>query len=143
MLFRSGGNNATQSPQDEEALTEIVVSAQKLAVGESAQRVPISITAVNTELVRETQAISIVDVGRLAPNVSLQTAASFPGFPNFTIRGQSISTSLRTLDPTVTLVLDGMPLADPYGRSEEHTSELQSLMRISYSVFCLKKKKKD
>src|SRR3546814_9683048 len=27
-----------------------------------------------------------------------------------------------------------------YGRSEEHTSDLQSLMRISYSVFCLKKK---
>src|SRR3546814_5317345 len=42
----------------------------------------------------------------------------------------------------------GMPLdqlaaevgVDP-GRSEEHTSELQSLMRISYAVFCLKKKK--
>src|SRR3546814_8807682 len=30
----------------------------------------------------------------------------------------------------------------PSGRSEEHTSELQSLMRISYAVFCLKKKKK-
>src|SRR3546814_1912750 len=29
----------------------------------------------------------------------------------------------------------------PSGRSEEHTSELQSLMRISYAVFCLKKKK--
>src|SRR3546814_3620169 len=29
----------------------------------------------------------------------------------------------------------------PEGRSEEHTSELQSLMRISYAVFCLKKKK--
>src|SRR3546814_8864272 len=29
----------------------------------------------------------------------------------------------------------------PNGRSEEHTSELQSLMRISYAVFCLKKKK--
>src|SRR3546814_7785230 len=28
-----------------------------------------------------------------------------------------------------------------YNRSEEHTSELQSLMRISYAVFCLKKKK--
>src|SRR3546814_6361964 len=28
----------------------------------------------------------------------------------------------------------------PSGRSEEHTSELQSLMRISYAVFCLKKK---
>src|SRR3546814_10898799 len=32
---------------------------------------------------------------------------------------------------------------DEAGRSEEHTSELQSLMRISYAVFCLKKKKKN
>src|SRR3546814_1470723 len=31
--------------------------------------------------------------------------------------------------------------ANPSLRSEEHTSELQSLMRISYAVFCLKKKK--
>src|SRR3546814_10601541 len=31
---------------------------------------------------------------------------------------------------------------NPFPRSEEHTSELQSLMRISYAVFCLKKKKK-
>src|SRR3546814_3954119 len=31
--------------------------------------------------------------------------------------------------------------ARPMDRSEEHTSELQSLMRISYAVFCLKKKK--
>src|SRR3546814_18547235 len=30
-----------------------------------------------------------------------------------------------------------------FDRSEEHTSELQSLMRISYAVFCLKKKQKD
>src|SRR3546814_7301527 len=39
----------------------------------------------------------------------------------------------------------GSPLetgkADAKRRSEEHTSELQSLMRISYAVFCLKKKK--
>src|SRR3546814_1058620 len=33
----------------------------------------------------------------------------------------------------------GVRVADP--RSEEHTSELQSLMRISYAVFCLKKKR--
>src|SRR3546814_3615822 len=40
---------------------------------------------------------------------------------------------------------EGWPRRDcPRGRqrSEEHTSELQSLMRISYAVFCLKKKKK-
>src|SRR3546814_10543146 len=32
-------------------------------------------------------------------------------------------------------------IIEGYRRSEEHTSELQSLMRISYAVFCLKKKK--
>src|SRR3546814_5827698 len=32
--------------------------------------------------------------------------------------------------------------ATRHNRSEEHTSELQSLMRISYAVFCLKKKKR-
>src|SRR3546814_1513005 len=36
----------------------------------------------------------------------------------------------------------GRTVDDHLGRSEEHTSELQSLMRISYAVFCLKKKKK-
>src|SRR3546814_3829771 len=39
----------------------------------------------------------------------------------------------------VTLVNDTM-MTHPIHRSEEHTSELQSLMRISYAVFCLKKK---
>src|SRR3546814_3406322 len=35
----------------------------------------------------------------------------------------------------------GLATSQPLYRSEEHTSELQSLMRISYAVFCLKKKK--
>src|SRR3546814_3887003 len=35
------------------------------------------------------------------------------------------------------------PFDGSHGRSEEHTSELQSLMRISYAVFCLKKKTKN
>src|SRR3546814_1804314 len=49
---------------------------------------------------------------------------------------------------TAGLGLDGLramvppAFADAAHRSEEHTSELQSLMRISYAVFCLKKKKK-
>src|SRR3546814_7958957 len=47
-------------------------------------------------------------------------------------RGESLPViSLRSVD-----------LPTPLGRSEEHTSELQSLMRISYAVFCLKNKKK-
>src|SRR3546814_9599745 len=39
------------------------------------------------------------------------------------------------------LLLLRQALGDSAVRSEEHTSELQSLMRISYGVFCLKKKK--
>src|SRR3546814_882537 len=39
------------------------------------------------------------------------------------------------------VMLGGTPADGPTVRSEEHTSELQSLMRISYAVFCLKKKK--
>src|SRR3546814_7302079 len=40
------------------------------------------------------------------------------------------------------IILDeGLPLLAVERRSEEHTSELQSLMRISYAVFCLKKNK--
>src|SRR3546814_8655056 len=52
--------------------------------------------------------------------------AIFIGFASI----QAIRTMTRAVTATVMIVL----------RSEEHTSELQSLMRISYAVFCLKKK---
>src|SRR3546814_3937836 len=48
------------------------------------------------------------------------------------------------LDHLTTLDNIALPLRlKGEARSEEHTSELQSLMRISYAVFCLKKKKKN
>src|SRR3546814_10168902 len=54
----------------------------------------------------------------------------------------------RRYRDTVTVTADGKTVKGcgggilPPTRSEEHTSELQSLMRISYAVFCLKKKTK-
>src|SRR3546814_10791119 len=57
------------------------------------------------------------------------------------VRSRHRSVSLGALGRTA-------PVQRPVGsvgigpRSEEHTSELQSLMRISYAVFCLKKKKR-
>src|SRR3546814_10811831 len=47
------------------------------------------------------------------------------------LKGKLDGTSIRVPTANVSLI----------DRSEEHTSELQSLMRISYAVFCLKKKK--
>src|SRR3546814_3742052 len=47
-----------------------------------------------------------------------------------------------SLPRTVRAAFRQMTSGRPGARSEEHTSELQSLMRISYAVFCVKKKKK-
>src|SRR3546814_4448056 len=50
---------------------------------------------------------------------------------------------IRTCEPILVLRTGAPPANGSTNlRSEEHTSELQSLMRISYAVFCLKKKKK-
>src|SRR3546814_4538559 len=49
--------------------------------------------------------------------------------------GDSLATFLQSNFLTPSVVMQRLE------RSEEHTSELQSLMRISYAVFCLKKKK--
>src|SRR3546814_8843028 len=52
----------------------------------------------------------------------------------------NISVERSSLGPAIAVVRQHARI--PACRSEEHTSELQSLMRISYAVFCLKKKKK-
>src|SRR3546814_2432834 len=67
-------------------------------------------------------------------------------------RRRSAAFVLGALRPTVLIPIShdlfGIALRQPlmggtaFRRSEEHTSELQSLMRSSYAVFCLKKKKR-
>src|SRR3546814_3078241 len=56
-------------------------------------------------------------------------------------RGVSVARSVPTnsSSPASSTSFHAVPMSSR--RSEEHTSELQSLMRISYAVFCLKKKK--
>src|SRR3546814_1628205 len=60
-------------------------------------------------------------------------------FPDFAISGATI---FRPRKSAVWLTAIILLQPSSVSRSEEHTSELQSLMRISYAVFCLKKKKK-
>src|SRR3546814_3631271 len=97
-----------------------------------------------TERVFGTQGhvISLRDGGRLPRQVAI-AAANFNGYFGGCSRAASRRAGL--LHPVRS------PAAPPSfperfalfvdARSEEHTSELQSLMRISYAVFCLKKKK--
>src|SRR3546814_9707716 len=51
-----------------------------------------------------------------------------------------VGASLLAMAVVQLAVMLNVPTASRAGRSEEHTSELQSLMRISYAIFCLKKK---
>src|SRR3546814_4102474 len=68
---------------------------------------------------------------RVAPDGSRTTVADTGGGPN----GAAIG-------PDGRCYICNNGGFGPSHRSEEHTSELQSLMRISYAVFCLKKKKR-
>src|SRR3546814_7417301 len=61
---------------------------------------------------------------------------------NFELHGQPGQMSMINLSDMLGKAMGGLPKKRRKLRSEEHTSELQSLMRISYAVFCLKKKKK-
>src|SRR3546814_4505036 len=82
---------------------------------------------------------------RMSPGIGLRPTPP----PLFRTQGHSPPPSdLRggrgAKDGNPTLQESGFPASlrsDVPARSEEHTSELQSLMRISYAVFCLKKKK--
>src|SRR3546814_9222775 len=73
--------------------------------------------------------------GNSPKSVSLRYLSTSPNtFAPCTCPDAPVRSPLRALSP--------MPARQvPKTRSEEHTSELQSLMRISYAVFCLKKKK--
>src|SRR3546814_3266254 len=62
-------------------------------------------------------------------------------FPAFRLPGQARVDLIERGRLVVVPIEDAAVLGVAPDRSEEHTSELQSLMRISYAVFCLKKKK--
>src|SRR3546814_2275107 len=80
------------------------------------------------------------------PPRSTRTDTLFPYTTLFrSVRGETqrraLSIARRPLSGSMS-AKTGIAPARMMARSEEHTSELQSLMRISYAVFCLKKKKK-
>src|SRR3546814_2104384 len=94
---------------------------------------------------------------RAVPNMSF-SKANFSMY-NISIRGIGTKAISASSDPAVAVSFNNTPLIRNRlfeseffdlarvevlrGRSEEHTSELQSLMRISYAVFCLKTKQKN
>src|SRR3546814_9251569 len=89
--------------------------------------------------------------GRIAAVARLDQPARRPPRPGGAIEFESVHPLRVDITEEILRGDRRSPVLDPHGdraeighqrdRSEEHTSELQSLMRISYAVFCLKKKK--
>src|SRR3546814_7768459 len=85
----------------------------------------------------------LIDLGIGLPalgTVKLSDLASFVGPRQQPVMRDRYFLAERPLSEYVRLAQENGSITD---RSEEHTSELQSLMRITYAVFCLKKKKKN
>ncbi len=101
--------SGTAARQNENSgLAEIIVYGQRKSRGEELQSVPIAVTAVDAAALAASHAVDIRDVGRLVPNAQLDGVGTFPGFANFFMRGVGVSTSVRSLDPAVNIVQDGM-----------------------------------
>jgi len=101
------------APATEEAssgLRDIVVYGERRAAGATAQRVPIAITAVDQVVLKTTNSVSLADIGALAPGVQTTPVGTFPGFPNFSIRGIGVNSSIRSVDPAINIIQDGMVL---------------------------------
>src|SRR3546814_8273152 len=117
---------SASAPQAGGQIQDILVTA--LRTSEALQTTPVAVTALNEEALETAQVQMVDDLQRTTPSLSVGLGGSGPSTVIFlSIRGQGQVSPNSTADPAV--------------RSEEHTSELQSLMRTSYAVFCLKKKK--
>src|SRR3546814_7868005 len=88
-----------------------------------------------------------MDVGRMSPRQWIAVAVAIlvnalDGYDNAAISfaAPSIAADWGLSSDRLGWLLSMELLGMAAGRSEEHTSELQSLMRITYAVFCLKKK---
>src|SRR3546814_5103073 len=77
------------------------------------------------------------------PTCALAMAESERYLPDLMTKIEALLEGHGLAQEPITVRMTGCPngCARPYIRSEEHTSELQSLMRISYAVLCLRKKK--
>src|SRR3546814_2789346 len=105
---------------------------------------------VKAAAVLRNRAVTLLQAGQAAEAEALLKEATriFPGFAEAEIRIGNIRRERGDAEAAIKRYRRALAIKPDYAwahlelaiRSEEHTSELQSLMRISYAVFCLKKK---
>src|SRR3546814_3477445 len=87
--------------------------------------------------------IRVAAAGVNRPDILQRRGAYPPPAGASDIPGLEVSGEVVAVGSEADQMIIGERVCALLPRSEEHTSELQSLMRISYAVFCLKKKKKN
>ena len=109
----------TNVPADSSAsdgrLEEILVTARKKTVKESAQDVPVTLTAVSGEMLEAQKTRDLSELGKAIPNVALDESGSIRSTANFSIRGLGINTSMPTLESSTGVFVDGVYLASNSG----------------------------
>src|SRR3546814_2150019 len=107
---------------------------------------PFSVTAGRIDTLRKCRFVVTADADtRLPPGVVRRLVGTLAHPLNkarFDPASGQVERGYTIIQPRVELAPDTTGQSLFSRRSEEHTSELQSLMRISYAVFCLKKKKR-
>jgi len=96
-------------------MEEIQVTARKRSNAEALQDVPLAVTAYSGEQLDSMFVQNLQDLSFTAPNVQLESAGTFPGVQNFSIRGQGINSSIPSIDPTVGTFVDGVYLGVTFG----------------------------
>src|SRR3546814_4898396 len=97
--------------------------------------------ATTDETKREGRTLSdLADLGTATGVTAIETAAAAPAGPKLDAQGRAYATGRRKNAVARVWLKPGKGVVTVQVRSEEHTSELQSLMRNSYAVFCLKQR---
>ena len=108
-------------------LEEIIVTAEKMGSGRPLQQVPIAITGIDADQIQTSHMMNVQDVGRMAPDVYLDTSGTLLGTAAFTIRGVGERTSTASIDPAVAASQDGMVLSLQTGLSGLSTFDTASV----------------
>src|SRR3546814_6756508 len=110
-------------------VTEVVTQNKQFTLNNSTQIIPLAFSSVReTDTIVRAHDGQVIVIGGLMSDRSERNNAGLPGLSSVPGVGELFKHRNDKSRKT---------------RSEEHTSELQSLMRISYAVFCLKKKTKN
>src|SRR3546814_8211313 len=135
--------------EDKKMFTPASVLASTAKIFDGIQRAVVTTRTPDTNAAAKLAAVMKEDVSSLAGKRKALAATAFSQLPALGAPGKVVRrTAIAGLDMEQVTFANGarlllFPNDAEANRSEEHTSELQSLMRNSYAVFCLKKKKKN